>query len=66
MLDGLKEWDYGDYIGQIKDKYILGHITSTLTTAPRLGLRQDFSARPVQAANEVLESTELPLILVLI
>ena len=26
VLDGLKEWDYGDYIGQIKDKYILGHM----------------------------------------
>jgi probable phosphoglycerate mutase len=59
-LDDLKEWNYGDWIGQFKDEYIKAHYMQI--EPPHGEKREDFFARVVAAVNGALQESESPLI----
>ena len=59
-LDGFKEWNYGDWVGQPKDEYILAHYDTL--QPPHGETREQFLERTVSTINDILSHAELPFI----
>jgi len=60
-LHDLREWDFGDWVGQTKDEYIVAHVDTV--EPPHGETREAFFARSAAVLEQVLADAEMPIII---